>query len=61
MATLLQRSTTDVYDADSNLISETDPLGRTTTYGYDKDNRQTSVVDPLKPYDDHGLRRLGQS
>ena len=41
----VRRTTTYKYDADGNLISQTDASG-TTTYGYDSLNRLVSVTSP---------------
>jgi RHS repeat-associated protein len=38
---------TDVYDANGNLKSETDPMNRTTAYGYDVLDRLIATTDPL--------------
>jgi RHS repeat-associated protein len=35
------------FDANANMLSQADALGRTTSYTYDKLNDQTSVTDPL--------------
>lgn len=38
--------TSDVYDADGNVVYETDPRGNTTQYLYDALDRRTAVVPP---------------
>jgi RHS repeat-associated protein len=43
--TTLQRTTTTVYDAADNVLSNTDPLGNVTSYGYDVLNRVTTEID----------------
>ena len=40
-------TTTWTYDADSEMMSETDPVGNTTDYDYDGDGNQTEVTDGL--------------
>jgi len=40
-------TTTWAYDADGELASVTDPLGKTTTYSYDADGNRTQSVDPV--------------
>jgi RHS repeat-associated protein len=39
-------TTTWIYDADSQLTSETDPLGSITSFVYDGDGNRTQVTDP---------------
>jgi RHS repeat-associated protein len=40
-------SVTYSYDADGNMVSETDPNGGTTTYTYNSLNQEIAVTDPL--------------
>lgn len=39
------KKTTDVYDANNNLISSTDEDGKVTTWTYDSQNRETSMTE----------------
>jgi RHS repeat-associated protein len=41
------RTTTWAFDAGSELLNETDPLGNSTSYVYDGDGNRTQVTDPI--------------
>jgi len=42
----LNHTTTYAYDANQNLVSQTDPSGNTTIYTYDANGNRTSIKDP---------------
>jgi len=45
-ATTALVTTKKTYDANNNVLTETDALGNTTSYTYDAANNQTSMIDP---------------
>lgn len=52
--------TTYTYDADRNLLSETDALDNTTSYTYDGNGNRTSVTDPMNRTTTYTYNGFGQ-